>query len=184
MTVTIVVLVAALTVVTVAAWLLPRVLTPQVWAFATFALLVALGLLGVLAGPADDLTGLLARSVLVDLFLVAVLGGGPITSTVLWLVDRGSTRPDTLERAGEVLRGGAWIGVFERCAVFATLASGWPEGLAVVLALKGLGRYSELKSGGDAALPTGGVAERFIIGTFASVLWACACAGTFLAVAR
>jgi hypothetical protein len=188
MTVTIVVLVAALTVVTVAAWLLPRVLAPQVWAFATFALLVALGLLGVLAGPADDLTGLLARSVLVDLFLVAVLGGGPITATVLWLVDRGSTRPDTLDRAGEVLRGGAWIGVFERCAVFATLASGWPEGLAVVLALKGLGRYSELKagapSGGDAALPTGGVAERFIIGTFASVLWACACAGTFLAVAR
>ena len=185
MTVTIVVLVAALTVVTVAAWLLPRA-APRVWAFAIFALLVALGLLGVLDGPAHPLTGLLARSVLVDLFLVAVLGGGPITATVLWLVDRGSTRPDTLDRAGEVLRGGAWIGVFERCAVFATLAAGWPEGLAVVLALKGLGRYSELKagapSGGDGTLPTGGVAERFIIGTFASALWASACAGTFLAL--
>ena len=87
-----------------------------------------------------------------------------------------------------MLRGGAWIGVFERCAVFAALTSGWPEGLAVVLALKGLGRYSELKAGapgaGDASLPTGAVAERFIIGTFASVLWASACAGTFLALAR
>jgi hypothetical protein len=188
MTLIIVVLVAVLTVVTVAAWLLPRVLPRHVWAFATFALLVALGLLGVLDGSAHDLTGLLARSVLVDLFLVAVLGGGPITATVLWLVDRGSNRPDTLDRAGEVLRGGAWIGAFERCAVFAALASGWPEGLAVVLGLKGLGRYSELKAGapsgsGDAALPTGGVAERFIIGTFASVLWASACAGTFLALA-
>ena len=96
MTVTIVVLVAALTVVSVAAWLLPRVLPQRLWAFATLALLVALGLLAVLAGPDADLTGLPARSVLVDLALVAVLGGGPVTSTVLWLVDRGSTRPDSL----------------------------------------------------------------------------------------
>jgi hypothetical protein len=188
MTVTIVVLVAALTVVTVAAWVLPPVVPQRLWAFATFVLLVALGLLGVLAGADADLTGLLSRSVLVDLCLVAVLGGGPVTSTVLWLVDQGSDRPDSLDRAGEVLRGGAWIGVFERSAVFAALAAGWPEGLAVVLALKGLGRYSELKAGapsgsGD-AFPTGGVAERFIIGTFASVLWASACAGTYLALSR
>jgi hypothetical protein len=188
MTVTIVVLVAALTIVTVAAWLLPRVLPQRLWAFATLALLVALGLLGVLAGPDADLSGLPGRAVLIDLALVAVLGGGPVTSTVLWLVDQGSDRPDTLAMAGEVLRGGAWIGVFERCAVFAALASGWPEGLAVVLALKGLGRYSELKAAAPTAspesLPTGGVAERFIIGTFASVLWASACAGTFLALSR
>jgi hypothetical protein len=188
MTVTIAVLVAALTVVTVAAWVLARVLPQRLWAFSVLVLLVALGLLGVLAGPTADLTGLPARAVLIDLGLVAVLGGGPVTSTVLWLVDQGSTRPDTLAMAGEVLRGGAWIGVFERSAVFAALVAGWPEGLAVVLALKGLGRYSELKAGapsvsGD-ALPNSGVAERFIIGTFASVLWASACAGTFLSLAR
>jgi hypothetical protein len=188
MMVTIIVLVAALTIVTVAAWVLPRVLPQRVWAFTTLALLAALGLLAVLSGPEADLTRLSARTVLVDLALVAVLGGGPVTSTVLWLVDQGSTRPDTLTMAGEVLRGGAWIGVFERCAVFAALTSGWPEGLAVVLALKGLGRYSELKAGAPTAsgepFTTGGVAERFIIGTFASVLWASACAGTFLALAR
>lgn len=69
-----------------------------------------------------------------------------------------------------VLRGGAWIGLLERLAVAATLLGSWPEGLAVVLAVKGLARYSELKR-------PNGAAERFIIGTFSSVLWASACAG-------
>ena len=67
------------------------------------------------------------------------------------------------------LRGGTWIGLLERIAIAATLWAGWPEGLAVVLAVKGLGRYSELDKDG--------AAERFILGTFASVLWACACTG-------
>jgi hypothetical protein len=51
-----------------------------------------------------------------------------------------------------------------------------------VLALKGLGRYSELRGQPGDAAASGGVAERFIIGTFASVLWACACAGTYLSL--
>ena len=72
---------------------------------------------------------------------------------------------------GEVLRGGAWIGSLERVGIFASLAAGWPGGVAVVLAVKGVGRYQEL---GEA-----GAAERFIIGTFASVLWASACAGVW-----
>jgi hypothetical protein len=82
---------------------------------------------------------------------------------------------DTAERArraGEVLRGGAWIGALERLAVFATLVAGWGPGVAVVLAVKGLGRYPELRNDEDT-----GVAERFIIGTFTSVLWAAGCAG-------
>ena len=45
-------------------------------------------------------------------------------------------------------------------------------GLAIVLAVKGLGRYPELRSQEDT-----GAAERFIIGTFTSVLWAVACVG-------
>jgi hypothetical protein len=71
-----------------------------------------------------------------------------------------------------VLRGGAWIGALERLGIFATLAAGWPEGVAVVLAVKGVGRDHEVSGSTDAA-------ERFIIGTFASVLWACACAGVW-----
>ena len=153
-------------------------------AFVTVGTLAFLGLLAVIGGTEAPPGGLVAKTLLVDLFVVAVLGGSPVTATVLWLVDRGSRRDD-MDDASEVLRGGAWIGGFERAAVFASLAAGWPEGLAVVLALKGLGRYSELRS--SAATPagpplTGGVAERFIIGTFASVLWACACAATYLSL--
>jgi hypothetical protein len=76
---------------------------------------------------------------------------------------RGPADPD-------ILRGGAWIGVLERAAVAGTLLAGWPEGLAVVLAVKGLGRYNELRT-------TPAAAERFIIGSLASVLWAVACVG-------
>ena len=52
--------------------------------------------------------------------------------------------------------------------------------LAVVLVVKGLGRYPELRAAEDGVRT--GAAERFIIGTFASVLWACACAGIVVLV--
>jgi len=109
--------------------------------------------------------------------LLAVVGGGPATAVVLRWVDReqaasaGEHQQETLEAAAEHLRGGAWIGAFERLAVAASLLLGWPEGVAVALAIKAFGRYPELKSPGGAA------AERFIIGTFTSVLWAAGCAG-------
>jgi hypothetical protein len=102
--------------------------------------------------------------------VLAIFGGGPVTAAVLHRVDGGGA----VERAGNILRGGAWIGSMERAAIFATLLAGWPEGLAVVLALKGLGRYPELKQPG--------AAERFIIGSFTSVLWALACVGLLLAL--
>ena len=181
MTALVVVLVAVLVVGAVVSLALAgRGAGTHVAAFVTVGTLAFLGLLAVVGGVDAEPGGLVAQTLLVDLFVVAVLGGSPVTATVLWLVDRGSSRPDTLDRAGEVLRGGAWIGGFERAAVFASLAAGWPEGLAVVLALKGLGRYSELR--GQPGEAAGGVAERFIIGTFASVLWACACAGTYLSL--
>jgi hypothetical protein len=67
------------------------------------------------------------------------------------------------------LRGGAWIGYLERAAVGATLLAGWPEGVALVLAVKGVGRYSELR---EPNAP-----EAFIIGTLTSILWAAGAAG-------
>ena len=110
--------------------------------------------------------------------LLAVVGGGVVTSSVFGLVDGWSPEhDDSVRRAGEVLRGGAWIGALERLAVFVTVVAGWPEGLAVTLALKGLGRYPELRT------ETPGAAERFIIGTFTSVLWAVACAGAAITMA-
>jgi hypothetical protein len=60
----------------------------------------------------------------------------------------------------------------ERLAVLGSLLVGSVEGVAIVLAVKGLGRYPDLRGPG--------AAERFIIGTFASVLWACGCAGVGL----
>lgn len=184
MTVIVVLLVGVLVVAAVVSLALTgRGLSQHVAAMVTVGALAFLGLLAVVGGAVSEQTSVLARTVLVDLLVVAVLGGSPVTATVLWLVDRGSSRPDSMDRAGEVLRGGAWIGAFERCAVFAALTAGWPEGLAVVLALKGFGRYSELRAtapGADGVATSGGVAERFIIGTFASVLWATACAGTYL----
>ena len=189
MTVGLVLLVAVLVASAVSSFgLESRVRWQRVAVLVNVATLALLGLLAVITGSVTGQADVPARILLVELFVAAVLGGSAVTSTVLWLVDRGSSRPNRMDDAGEVLRGGAWIGAFERSAVFVTLAAGWPEGLAIVLALKGLGRYSELRGapasaiGAEAAPPTGGVAERFIIGTFASVLWASACAGIYLAL--
>lgn len=73
------------------------------------------------------------------------------------------------ERPETVLRGGAWIGCLERAGISATLLAGWPEGVALVLAVKGVGRYAELRQTN--------APEAFIVGTLASVLWASAAAG-------
>ncbi|MEU0091699.1 hypothetical protein [Kribbella sp. NPDC006257] len=112
---------------------------------------------------------------------LAVTGGGPLTTSVLALVDRGNTRAQSTQKAGEVLRGGALIGALERGAIYASIVAGFPEGLAIVLAIKGLARYPELRSPDQPASVTPqAVAERFIIGTFTSVLWSVACAGLVL----
>ena len=83
-----------------------------------------------------------------------------------------------LEAPGSVLKGGAWIGYLERGAVAGTLLAGFPEGLALVLAVKGVGRYSELRDSGRPGGLGSDAPEEFIIGTLASLLWAAAAAGT------
>lgn len=65
----------------------------------------------------------------------------------------------------EVLRGGLLIGCLERAAVAVAILAGQPVAIAYVVAIKGLGRYPELKD-------TPAASERFIIGTLASMLWA------------
>ena len=67
--------------------------------------------------------------------------------------------------AKRILRGGAIIGVLERLAVCLAILAGQPVAIAYVVAIKGLGRFAELKE-------TPVAAERFIIGTLASMLWA------------
>ncbi len=131
------------------------------------ALPVALGAAALLAVLVPPEPGLLPLGVVLAV-VAAVVGGGPATSAVLRLVPEpapgGSGAPPAA-----VLRGGATIGVLERAAICVSVLVGWPEGIAIVLAVKGLGRYPELREPGTS--------ERFIIGTFTSVLWALACAG-------
>lgn len=64
-----------------------------------------------------------------------------------------------------ILRGGAIIGILERLAVCLAILGGQPVAIAYVVAIKGLGRFAELKE-------TPVAAERFIIGTLTSMLWA------------
>src|SRR3954447_14928402 len=133
------------------------------WAGAILAALLAVA--AVVAWAADTPADGLLQGVTV----AAVLGGGPVAAAVL-----GAADPSAVGVAGgpqdpSILRGGAWIGVLERAAVSVALLAGSAEGLAVVLAVKGLGRFAELRA--PAA------AERFIVGTLASGMWAAGCVG-------
>lgn len=66
-----------------------------------------------------------------------------------------------------ILRGGAWLGVLERLAITGSLLAGYPYGIAIVIAIKGLGRYAELRDQPVAS-------ERFVVGTLASLIWSVA----------
>ncbi|MGH3383792.1 MAG: hypothetical protein ACRDO1_04380 [Nocardioidaceae bacterium] len=164
----------------VAAWFVRGRFVPRLAISATaLGLLLVVGVLVLTGGP-GEWSGAARDWLLVLAVALAVTGGGPLAATVLALVDRGAPG-DAVQRAGQVLRGGAWIGALERAGVFASLVAGWPEGLAVVLGIKGLARFPELRGPdqGDSVTPHG-VAERFIIGTFVSVLWAAGCAALVL----
>jgi hypothetical protein len=138
------------------------------------------GVAGASAPPA------LALAVVVLAFALAVLGGGPVVLLTLDLATTDSrsgahggimiaaaqrpgtpgVAPTAIGQPIEVLRGGTTIGVLERIATAGALLSGLPEGVAVIVAVKGVGRFSELAS------PE--ARERFIIGTLASLAWSAA----------
>lgn len=141
---------------------------------------VALGAVALLAAvAAGDVSGPPVDAAAVLAVVVATLAGGTVATAVLRGAEQsgvtGVSYPTETLEPGEPpqeLRGGLWIGALERAAVAVCLLVGQPAGLALVIAVKGLGRYPELRAPG--------AAERFIIGTFASFLWAAAAAGTAL----
>ncbi|UNX53230.1 hypothetical protein MF406_09315 [Georgenia sp. TF02-10] len=101
--------------------------------------------------------------VVVVVLVVSVLVGRVVVGTLLRRVEPGPAHTG-------VLRGGTWIGMLERLAITGAVLAGYPEATAVVLAVKGLGRYPELREAHpDKRSPA---AERFIIGTLASYVWA------------
>ncbi|HEY6796793.1 MAG TPA: hypothetical protein VI248_19150 [Kineosporiaceae bacterium] len=152
---------------------------------AGLVLAIAVGLLALAAwfainGPGRNRT---ARELAIALSIVASLAaGGPVAKALLRLADRGTPASPQGPARTTLLTGGAWIGALERIAVTTTLLARWPDGLALILAVKGLGRYPELRNAGYA--DQSAIAERFIIGTFASALWAAACAGVGLELLR
>ncbi|MHA6512605.1 hypothetical protein [Tessaracoccus sp. Z1128] len=122
----------------------------------------------------------LEAATLVAAGLVATLGN-PVVRALLRRIDKASapssetevaqTRASLgLEAAQRELPGGRWIGMLERLAVYACIVTQFPAGIAMVLAVKGLGRYADLATASESGTSRKG--ELFIIGTFASMLWA------------
>lgn len=136
--------------------------------------------------------GWIPTAAVASLAVLTAFGGGPLAAAALRLTDPRPVipasshgddppddgpgdpddppppGPDDDQRASpatpDVLRGGELVGLLERACILALLLVGYPEGVVVTLAIKGLGRFGELK------IPA--APERFIVGTLASVLWA------------
>ena len=115
----------------------------------------------------------------IGLLLLALVAGSPLVSLVLEFASRGAVPVGNhgvlaidvkgivpVER--EILRGGMTIGYLERLAVVGSAFAGQPAAIAVIVAIKGLGRFAELENSA--------ARERFIIGTMVSLIWAGACA--------
>jgi hypothetical protein len=159
----------AAAVVAVVAWRRPaRVLTVLAAALLTVTLVVAAVLPE--AAPAV-VTAITTAAALV----LSVTGGSPVVRLLLdrtTFDEREGVHGGIVVGEREVLRGGEVIGLLERLAVTGAIIAGVPEALAVVIAIKGVGRFTELENGA--------VRERFIVGTLGSWIWAAAAAGLVL----
>ncbi|WP_460681987.1 hypothetical protein [Nesterenkonia populi] len=105
---------------------------------------------------------IIAAVALSALAISALVGIAVVGGLLRWVEPTGS--------GPGVLRGGTWIGVLERLAITGSAMAGHPEAIAIVLAVKGLGRYPELRAA--RAEHRAKATERFIIGTLASYIWA------------
>jgi hypothetical protein len=158
-------------------------------------------LLGILAlrvvGTPEPSAAWFSPLLTLGLVALATTGGGPLVSFVLRVIVKSPQKAgkhggillpaDELDerdgheekkrgtKAGhEVLRGGATIGYFERFAVVGAVLVGQPAAVAIIVAVKGLGRFTELDSAA--------ARERFIVGTLGSLIWAATCATAITAV--
>lgn len=134
---------------------------------ACFAVLAAC--LALVSHTVVDKDSIPVALVVIVSLVFAIAFGGPLTELIFRLASRQNNLEKKPKTDPSPLRGGLWIGLLERSAIVATLWAGWPEGIAVVLAVKGLGRFAELKNHQ--------AAEQFILGTFSSCLVAAASYG-------
>ena len=119
---------------------------------------------------------LIAATVL--LVLMGIIGGSPLVLVVLELAGSGAvplgdhggilvSDEGTEKKDREILRGGMTIGYLERLMIMGAAIIGQFAAVAIVVAIKGLGRFSELENSA--------ARERFIIGTLVSIVWAATC---------
>lgn len=104
--------------------------------------------------------------ILIGLLLSAGLGWLLVGGALRFIVKAAPAGDEDGEQR-QSLRGGTWIGILERLAVTAVIVSGQMAMIAVVVAVKGFGRFNELKDNPVAS-------EKFVVGTLASLLWAAA----------
>jgi hypothetical protein len=139
------------------------------------------GLFGVIPEPPLDAIGVLAG---LGLAVIGVAGGSSVVVLILRAASAtavpgahggilvGPTTGDAPPPRREILRGGTTIGYLERAALIGCVLAGQPGGVAVLVAIKGLGRFSELEN--ELAR------ERFLIGTLASLIWAGTCVAAIM----
>ena len=105
----------------------------------------------------------------IGLVALATAGGGPLVAFMFDVITyqerKRGKKPKT---EPEMLRGGATIGYLERFGLIGAVLIGQPAAVAIIVAVKGLGRFTELDSAA--------ARERFIVGTLGSLIWAATCA--------
>lgn len=161
--------------------------TGRHWLVAPAVVLVAIAIVIGVATPGAS-SGIGASIALAIGFgALGVLGGSPIVGLILRFAQGGVELGDhggivvEDETSGaspqrrEILRGGTTIGLLERFALIGAVVAGQAAAIAVIVAVKGLGRFSELDDSR--------ARERFIIGTLTSLTWAGACAAAIILAA-
>lgn len=128
---------------------------------------VLLGILALTLFVPEPTSAWFTPALTIGLVGLATTGGGPLVSFVFAAIVR-SEKKHGKKGNPEVLRGGATIGYLERFAVVGAVLVGQPAAIAIIVAVKGLGRFTELDSAA--------ARERFIVGTLGSLIWAAACA--------
>jgi len=167
-------IIAALVVVLALSLLSVRAPTTAVMATAGVLVAAAVALVIVLPPSAAPVFGL---PLTVLGFAAATVGGNPFTRRALDIATGKRVR-ETEDggiliiaahdadpaHARTLMRGGTVIGYLERICAVVAIAVGFPEAIAAIIAVKGIGRFPELAESE--------ARERFIIGTLASLLWA------------
>lgn len=141
------------------------------------AVIVAAALVVVIAARPVGLSPAIGIPLTAVGIAAATIGGSPFTRRTLDIATGNRVREtddggiliiaaqeSDPENTRTLMRGGTVIGYLERVAAVAAIAVGFPEAVAAVIAVKGIGRFPELAESE--------ARERFIVGTVASLLWA------------